>query len=418
MTMIFHKKLWNKESLLLFFILGAAFTLPFHININNLFIIGFCVVSFLFLKKSSFIQALKENPYVLLVWGWALWNALSLIWTDDIAQGINILTKSLFYFIIPFSFLAVYDSINSKVVNLIFRYFIYGSLFTSLVCFVNAILNTYEYGSVNPFNEINGNFFSYINFTSFLKTHPIYLAFQVLISLFLVIYDYFDNKILKLPVFIKTGIIIYLVILLMLLNSFIMVFNLILLLVFCFFMLKSIKVKIVLSITILFFTLISSGFLLEKSKSIDIKSDLTETDFSGNHFTALKARVAKAHGAIAVIKENLWFGVGIGDTNKELMKGYQQIGFKHGIEKKYNPHNQYLTELLKSGIIGFIVFLCVILQQFKSALKNKNTIQLFFIISLALFFLTESVLERQMGIVVFMFFTTLFLFMKENKALK
>src|SRR5690606_12838265 len=145
-------------------------------------------------------------------------------------------------------------------------------------------------------------------------------------------------------------------------------------------------------------------------------------------------------------------------------------GFQHGVETKYNPHNQYLSEFLKSGVIGIILFLCVILQQFRLALKNKNTIQLFFMFSIVFFFLsesvlvrligvvfffffiilflcvilcrfklslknkntiqlffmfsivffflTESVLERQMGVVFFIFFTTLFLFMKENKTLE
>ncbi|MFA5555576.1 MAG: O-antigen ligase family protein [Flavobacteriaceae bacterium] len=418
MTTIFHKKPLDKESILLFFISGVGFTLPFKININNIFIIGFIAVSLLFFNRLNFIKALKSNKYIFLVWAWSLWNIFSLLWVEDLTQGMKEFNRQLYYFIIPFSFLSVSAYINDKFINTIFKYFIYGCIFTSIICVVNAALKTYDYGSVNPFNEINGNFFSYFNFTGFLKIHPIYFASQVLISLFLIVSDFFNNKILKTFGLVKIGIIIYLVVILMLLNSLIMLFNLIILLIFCFFIFKSTATKVVLSVIIISFAVLSSGFLFEKSKSIKIKSDITQTDFSGNQFTALKARVAKAHGTIAVIKENFWFGVGMGDAEKELVKGYEKIGFQHGVETKYNPHNQYLSEALKSGITGIILFLCVILQQFKLAFNNRNTIQLFFMLSITFFFLTESVLERQMGIVIFIFFTTLFLFMKENKALE
>jgi len=418
MTTIFHKKLLNKESILLFFISGVVFTLPFKININNIFIIGFVLVSLLFFNKVSFIKALKSNKYIFLVLAWSLWNIFSLLWVEDLTQGMKELNRQIYYFIIPFSFLSVSTYVNDKFINTVFKYFIYGCIFTSLICVVNATLSTYDHGSVNPFNEINGNFFSYFNFTGFLKIHPIYFASQVLISLFLIVYDFFNNKILKTFSLAKIGIIIYLVVILMLLNSFIMLFNLIILLVFCFFMFRSTAAKVALSVIIISFAILSSGFLFEKSKSIKIQSDITQTDFSGNEFTALKARVAKTHGTITVIKENFWFGVGMGDAEEELVKGYEKIGFQHGVETKYNPHNQYLSEFLKSGVIGIILFLCVILQQFRLALKNKNTIQLFFMFSIVFFFLTESVLERQMGVVFFIFFTTLFLFMKENKTLE
>lgn len=158
-----------------------------------------------------------------------------------------------------------------------------------------------------------------------------------------------------------------------------------------------------------------SGFLIEKFKAINIIENVTQTDFSGREFTALNARVAKIHGTVKVIKEHFWMGVGIGDAHNELMQSYESIGFLHGMNREYNSHNQYLTEILKTGIIGLILFILVLAQQWKEALQKKEVLQFIFILTSCIFFLTESVLERQMGITFFTFFTFLFSFKTDKR---
>ncbi|MDA9057600.1 O-antigen ligase family protein [Flavobacteriaceae bacterium] len=75
--------------------------------------------------------------------------------------------------------------------------------------------------------------------------------------------------------------------------------------------------------------------------------------------------------------------------------------------KVFNPHNQYLEEVLKFGTIvglSFIVFLWVFINSFY---KTKNKAGMLFLIIITGVSLTETVLELNKGIVFFSFFFSL-----------
>lgn len=407
-------KIVNKERIWTFFLLGTAFTLSFKLNINNVFIFGLFISSLFFIKRQDNLKKSFTNPYFSVVCLWCFWNLFSLFWTEDLGQGLRVVNRMLIYFLFSISFILTGFMLTKEKIQAVFKYFIFGCLFTVSVCVLHAVYMTYDYGNVNPFAQVNGNFFSYIQFTDFLKIHPIYLAFQLLIAISLLLCHLLYRPLLPFTQSVTSFLIIFFLVILMLLNSFIVFFNLLLVVLFFLFTIKSMKVRFLMLALIALPVLASSGFLIEKFKAIHIKEDLTQTDFSGNQFTALNARVAKIHGTVNVIKEHFWFGVGIGDSQVELMDSYEKMGFKHGVDRTYNSHNQYLTEMLKTGIVGLILFLAVLTQQWKEALKRKDVMQFIFIMTICVFFLTESVLERQMGVAFFGFFTFLFSFKKDK----
>jgi O-antigen ligase len=70
----------------------------------------------------------------------------------------------------------------------------------------------------------------------------------------------------------------------------------------------------------------------------------------------------------------------------------------------YNTHNQFLETLLKTGVGGLVVLLFLCFSLIKMAWQKKKK-ELSFIIALLLAWLfTESVLERQYGILIITFF--------------
>lgn len=112
--------------------------------------------------------------------------------------------------------------------------------------------------------------------------------------------------------------------------------------------------------------------------------------------------------SLSIVKDNLLFGVGTGDYQDILEKSYDEIHFKSGMGLKLNNHNQYLTEFLKTGILGGLCFICLLfLLAREASLSNKYFVYFvgFFIVGSLL----ESYLSRQHGIVVFSFFLPLFL---------
>ncbi|MGB0427941.1 MAG: O-antigen ligase family protein [Flavobacteriales bacterium] len=102
------------------------------------------------------------------------------------------------------------------------------------------------------------------------------------------------------------------------------------------------------------------------------------------------------------------FGYGLGDAQAELNVLTDQIEVQFWIDNKntllkdknINSHSQYLEIILQIGFIGLILFLLAVLYGFKS----KQEIYLIFLICLLVSMSTESIFERQFGLVFFSFF--------------
>ncbi len=110
------------------------------------------------------------------------------------------------------------------------------------------------------------------------------------------------------------------------------------------------------------------------------------------------------------------FGVGSGDVQDVLVERYKVASLpKHfyGL----NPHNEYLYQTLATGLIGLIILLSSIVIPLVGALKSRNYIYSVFLLLFSLLFLTEVVLNRQQGLVVFALFNSLFAFQLKNERI-
>jgi O-antigen ligase len=402
-------ELFNKNYIFYFFLL-IAITIPVGIGINNVAIILTTLISIISFNITKFIENFKSNSISKLFIGFYLIMFISILYSENLKIGFNILSRSVFFLIIPFIFISNYHHVNENKVKKILDYFVYSIFWIGVLFILNAVYNTYIYASVNPLNVSNGNFFSYIKLTSLLKLHPIYFGLFILVSYGYTLLDLTQNK--KKLCLNKLVVILFFSILIMLLSSFYLLIVFVVLnsyILIPFIYKKGGKIIFVVTflIAILSAMYFSSGFIIHKFNGVNIKNDITTLDFSGNDFTAIKARKAKWFCTLQVIKENMLIGTGVGDGNDELFKMYKKYNFLHGIERTYNSHNQYLTTTLYIGIFGLLYLLFLLFAVFKNAVNNKNKITFVFVSVLSLFFITESVLERQVGVVFFVFFSIL-----------
>lgn len=113
-------------------------------------------------------------------------------------------------------------------------------------------------------------------------------------------------------------------------------------------------------------------------------------------------------------EENAWLtGTGIGSKQAILNGYYYNYGMYIGNANLgdtgylgYNFHNQYLETLVGTGIPGLIILLSIIFFNFFFK-GNKQFFPTMVYFTLTLFFFTESMLERQAGIVFFCLIWTL-----------
>ena len=110
-----------------------------------------------------------------------------------------------------------------------------------------------------------------------------------------------------------------------------------------------------------------------------------------------------------VVAKNPIFGLGVGDAKGELSLALESCDamFWDGeqnvpIQKKnYNFHNQFMQTWAEVGIFGFLLLLFIMIHPF--LLKNSHPLFLIFIGLTFIGCLTESMFERQAGVVLFAF---------------
>ena len=103
-------------------------------------------------------------------------------------------------------------------------------------------------------------------------------------------------------------------------------------------------------------------------------------------------------GTELVVKKVI-LGYGAGNVDVKLKKEYERLGIREAFSQNYNIHNQYLQSLLATGLGGFGLLMALIVFTLKFA---KNRMFAFLLLSqFLIFFMIESVLVRQKGIVAF-----------------
>jgi O-antigen ligase len=109
------------------------------------------------------------------------------------------------------------------------------------------------------------------------------------------------------------------------------------------------------------------------------------------------------------------FGVGLGDFQNLLNKEYTSSGMYIGNPKLndtgylgYGPHNQYIEMFFSLGFCGLLLFLFLLFRQVFIAFQSLNTLYVLFILLNILFFVTESALSTNKGIIFYVLFSMLF----------
>lgn len=151
-----------------------------------------------------------------------------------------------------------------------------------------------------------------------------------------------------------------------------------------------------------------------KNKIINTKNDISIYNNKGNaNYNSLSTRLISYEIAIDLFKENVFFGCGLGDLEIKNTKLFKEK-FPE-IETPIIPHNEFLYYLASMGVIGFLTFgFCFFFPLFYN--KNyKNDFLLMVYIVLFLSFMTEPMIENQLGVAVTIIFITLPLMIKKEE---
>lgn len=401
-----------KDNAMLFAMQLVVVTLPFVEHINSWAIIIMTFVWLFTVNFSNFSFAFRERKLSIYFLLYFVWLVIGLIYTDDMASGLKDLTLKLSFVIFPFVLL-FNKRINQHFLRGVVRVFYYTMFIASIYMLVAAWISFLSNDSTGLTDSLS--YFTYEKFASTLSIQPIYLSMYMVFSFFAVIWDFFIDPRIGLT---RSGKIMaqiwafhfYMMVILLSSRMELLVLLFISFLGIAYydgFKRKSkskaaVKMVILLSVTILFLGIIPIN-KARYTEMVDINQDYKQNQWGGRSI-----RIHKWLNALELIADQPLLGTGTGDMQEELEKVYKKNNFDLALEHKFNPHNQYLQTWASTGLIGLFFLLGIFIVSLIYALNSRNALYIGLVLLLSLSMLTESMLERQKGLVFFSFFLLFF----------
>jgi hypothetical protein len=124
---------------------------------------------------------------------------------------------------------------------------------------------------------------------------------------------------------------------------------------------------------------------------------------------SLIQRIEHLKAAIGIIETDWLFGVGAGDVPEAFTQQYRAMNSRLSEEHQHRSHNQFLTIWVGLGIIGFVLFLLLLIWPFFE-LKTKDYFAIMVLLSLIISCFFQDFIETQAGVTIFGLFYGLALY--------
>ncbi|MDR3696837.1 O-antigen ligase family protein [Mucilaginibacter sp.] len=146
----------------------------------------------------------------------------------------------------------------------------------------------------------------------------------------------------------------------------------------------------------------------------ELKIDLTKSKV----VETTDSRLARWGVVMELVKKAQVTGYGAGSEIGLLQDGF----YKHKLYSSYlnrlNGHSQYFSFLLKSGIIGLLVYLSTLAFGFRIAVRQKDLLFFTFMALVAIVSFSENLLDVDKGVIFYAFFFSFFIFSNEEPGNK
>lgn len=334
---------------------------------------------------------------------------ISLLYSANLSKGLNIIFSRLSFLILPILFIYPGKKISENSRYLL-KIFTIGTILFILYSLIYAVYRSVSFddGVLNiDTHPDNMYWLSYFFGSDFsVNQHPSYTAIFVVFSLIIAIESIFITKGISRLIWTScTLLLIFSIYLLSSRSGFLI--SIITLPVY--FAVKLLKNKRYFIPSVFLILLMVGGAGMIKTNQ---RMKFYMEQISGGTFlyeNSGDSRILIWKSGLNIIRENLLFGVGVGDVRDELMKQYLSIGDEDLIKSHYNAHNQFIEIAIEGGLLNLLIFFILLGYLGFVAAKQRNLLLTLFILIIFISFLFETILYRLAGIMFFTSFTFLLL---------
>jgi O-antigen ligase len=399
----------NRFFYLLLILLPASF--PFYHSISSVLTIAIIFVWVLIGGYKNIFTAAKNKIVLLLILTFLI-PLISVLYAHNREEGFFSIQKMLSLLIFP---LILYTTkLDRKTTWSIAYSFIISCSIAAISSFAYAIYRNY---SANSFATIIPELFGTTMSYQLLGISHVYLSLYVSFTIIIICYFLIVKEKHNYVSIFLIILIAFLLFFLFLLGGKMSIIALFLLaLISCIaFIIKTQRwfvgaLFFILPVSIFFVTIRNSQYVKDRFYALFNSTNYT---IGNNSWNSIGSRVSILKCTIDNFKKNPILGTGVGDVQDDLDECTEGLEFT--TLKGMNPHNQYFQYLLGTGAVGMIIFIGSLIYPFLLAYRDGNKLYLCFIFLVSLCFFTESLLERQHGVMFFAFFNSLFIFHSPEK---
>ncbi len=372
------------------FLIGIILlSLPIHSGINSIVII---VTTLFFLYKKISKGSFNSLVFYSTSFIFFLAQLISyLISTNKQEAGVKLLLfASFLLFPMCFSYLS-----NKKIKldeNKIFKFLFYGVIVILVYGSIRFLFDILLLNERYDYGRGVALLLRYI-------PHHIYMSMFILISIYTIFVGRIESGENRKSIYMLPVLYLFLI---LLSSRMAILLGVVVLPLFLFKKLKSKKgnKKIVLFGSLFALIILIVGFSNDfvRDKIIYSYYDLMNITTNEKPFFGISFRQQIWSNVFDLIYQYPFWGYGVGDT-QEILNG----SFKNKALIGLNAHNQYFQLILHHGIIIFSTLCSFTIVVIKQCIINKKSILLFSWLILFFFSFTESILNRQWGVVLFAF---------------
>jgi len=388
---------------LIYSLMLLAFLMPLH---KKFIVPAFILFAFFLLFRfsfSRFFQNIKHKPALLLPILFFCLSALSLIWTENMDDGLFDLEVKLSFLLLPVLFLMMPFATDEKNTEKILKSYVVGVFVGIIICLIWA---TFQYIKQPVI------YYTFVSSRLSIFHHPTYFAMYINLALIILLFYQRTHKMHYIPAYAGAVILLSFNWLLMSRSGLLTAVFIVLFYWISLFFEKKFKTAI-----IILLVFVSSVFTMAHFSNYAIKrlstvmpfiNDLFDNDSSQHAETGTDSRLVTWSAAIHAIKQHPFIGVGPGDVHDILNTYYEEQGHSVALKLEFNAHNQFLQSWVAKGIGGFLLVFGMIVYGFARNRKELTIIVAGFFAILSITMLIESIFETQSGVVFFCFFTSFF----------
>lgn len=386
-----------------------AFLIPFDIKLTNSVIIVSLILWLLSAWKNIRVNWPAFRIYFFLFISLYLINIPGLIHTENLSGGFGRLESRLSY--LAFPLMIFFSTLNRQHFRTISYIFCLGLLVSSLYCLVIS-LNTFIH--TDPATRTI-SLLTYMHLVEPLQLHPTYFSIFISYAIFFLFSEILSHQ-RDLRRWLLVALTIYFVVLNFLLQSRAPLAAFILIVVgsvmFMIFSVRNVTTRL---ITLVIFILIAAGASISYKKLLvrfdtplqEISDVVMKPDDILGSSTSMQSTVSHLRSwycsSLLLSDYHLLTGYGSGDEKDVLEPCYTEHGWRIMAQERQNAHNEYLSALLRMGLLELALLLCYLFIPLYLSIKHRYFLYTaFLLLWITCFFFSTLNLQSAM------FFYTLF----------